>query len=128
MDTGERIRSFFAKWRPILGLEEWDVSLTFDPGEFVMADGEPSRGAIASTSVSWEYRHADIHWNSHLAALEDDEALERIVVHEAMHILLNGLRPVVDRDADGVGKHYRMMFEEHTCTTLSWAFMRAIAS
>lgn len=119
-----RIEAIYARWRPVLGLDEWEVRRDYHDGHFVTNDDEVSGEALASTSVQWEYRRAQIAWNTRFAEESDDDGLEYAVVHEAMHILLNGQRAMRER-GDTVGREYERLFEEHTATTLAWAFIRA---
>lgn len=119
-----RIRAAFDRWRNVLGLDEWEVTLEYSDGEFIKDDGEPSRSALAVTFVSWEYRRASIHWNTAKVEHESDDELDYAMVHEAMHVLLNGLRAFREI-GDTEGKGYERLFEEHTATTLGRAFLRA---
>ena len=107
-----RLEGFYSKWSESLGLDQWDVTRHYFDGEFVQGDGAPSVAAAASTHVQWEYRHASISFNMRLTTPLTDERAEALVLHEAMHVLLNEMRE------DGM-KH-----EERVATTLSWAFMR----
>lgn len=120
----ERIAAVWARWKSILGLDEWECHISYHDGEYVAHDGSPSKSAIANTHVEWEYRRTSIQWNTQRVATEDGEGLEYAVVHEAMHVLLNGQRPVCDL-SDAVAREYQRLFEEHTATTLAWAFLRA---
>ena len=119
-----RIRALFDRWRDVLSLDEWEVTLNYRDGEFVKNDGTGSANAIGLTAVAWEYRRAAIDFRCDMTVDEDDDELEYIVLHEAMHILLNGMRSM--REAgDNLGRAYETLFEEHTATTLARAFIRA---
>lgn len=120
----ERIREVFGRWRPILGLDEWFIDLSYSDGEFIRGDGEPSKDALAGTDVQWQYRRAQITFNTRRTETASDVDMEYVVIHEAMHVLLNGSRAFRER-GDTVGREYETLFEEHTCTTLAWAFLRA---
>lgn len=119
-----RIRAMFTRWRDVLSLDEWEVTLNYHDGEFVKRDGSGSANAIGLTHVDWEYRRATIDFRCDMAVDEDDDEIEYVVVHEAMHVLLNGMRAM--REAgDTIGRAYESLFEEHTATTLARAFIRA---
>lgn len=120
----DRIRAVCAKWREVLGLDEWEINLCYRDGQYVKGDGGASDQAIASTDVQWEYRRAQIYFRIDLLADEDDAELEAVFVHEAMHVLLNSQRPINGADS-AVGREYERLFEEHTATTLARAFLRA---
>lgn len=115
-----RVESFYEKWRPILGLDSWDVTRRYHDGAFVEADGDASGGAAASTSARWQYQHASIDFNLRETAELDDEHLEYVVLHECMHILTNEMRSLCHK-----GHRIAIKHEERVCTMLAWAFMRA---
>ncbi len=120
----ERIRALNARWRNVLGLDEWEITFNYRDGEFVKHDGSGSSDAIGLTKVDWEYRRATIDFRCDWTGDKDDDELEYVFLHEAMHVLLNGMRAM--REAgDNIGRSYETLFEEHTATTLARAFIRA---
>ncbi len=108
----ERVEAMWEKWRDRLGLASWLVNRDYHDGEYVQGDGRSSSDAIASADVDWAYQRATLSFNLQKVEHQDDAALENVIVHEAMHILINELRE------DGM-KH-----EEHACTMLAWALIR----
>lgn len=125
----ERVRAVFDRWRNVLGLDEWHIELNYRDAEWVKHDGSPSALALGLTSVDWEYRRATIDFRCDLTGDQSDEELEYCVVHEAMHVLLNGQRAVRELGSVGaVYREYERLFEEHTATTLARAFIRARAA
>ena len=48
-------------------------------------------GNLAVSETQWEYRQADITWALTDVAAASDEELEKICIHEYMHILLGPL-------------------------------------
>ena len=108
-----RIERFWKKWRRTLGLDEWETALNFNDGEYIQQDGEASGEAVASAHARWQYRHASVSFNLERVARLDEEDLEQMVIHEAMHIILNEMRE------EGV-KH-----EERVASSLAFAFMRS---
>lgn len=78
-------------WRPILGLAEWELALTFHAGKFIDADGKACE-AIASTAARWQYLHGSLAFNTDLTAELSQPALERVVVHELAHLVVNEMR------------------------------------
>lgn len=125
-----RVRAMFDRWRTVLGLDEWHITLNYRDAEYVKQDGEPSgKWVLGFTQVDWEYRRAVIDFRCDLTAGEPDADLEYCVVHEAMHILLNGQRAVRELGSGGaVYREYERLFEEHTATTMARAFIRARAA
>lgn len=104
-----RIRAFFKKWRDRLWLHEWHVDLLYFNGPI----SEEHFSACAVTDVRWEYRDATIKWNLEAVATLSDEKLEWVLVHEAMHILVNEMRE------SGI-KH-----EERVCSSLATIILSA---
>jgi hypothetical protein len=115
----ERVEAVYQKWRPILGLDSWEVTRRYHNGAFVEADGRASENSIASTAVRWEYQSASIDFNLRETADLDDEHLEYFVIHECMHILTNEMRSMCQKGHRIAYKH-----EERVCTMLAWGFMR----
>ena len=112
----KRIRRFFRAWRDRLYLHDWEVALVFEDGEFVSPDGAASGEAVATCHARWQYRHATMTFNTQRAAQMTDAALERCVIHEAMHIHLNEMRFY---DEGG------LPHEERVATTLAQAIQWA---
>lgn len=121
-----RIRGLFDRWRNVLSLDEWEVTLEYTNGAFIKRDGVSSGKAMAVTFTDWEYRRSTIQWNTDITDCQDDDELEYALVHEAMHVLLNGQRALRERSEGGDAyRAYESLFEEHTATTLARAFIRA---
>lgn len=95
-DKHEQIREAFTKWIPRLGLAWWDIEIAYydDPVEILsrFRAFDDSNVAAATVNVQWYYGKATIAVN--LPALADlgQEQIERIAVHELMHILINEMR------------------------------------
>jgi hypothetical protein len=122
----ERVRNEFNRWRNVLGLDEWHIDLRYRDGEFIKGDGSPSADAVGLTRVDWEYRRAAIDFRCDMIADLDAAELEYVVVHEGMHVLLNGQRAIRDLSEVGAAhREYERLFEEHTATTLARAFINA---
>lgn len=120
-ETRDRIRETFTRWRPLLGLHEWDVKLDYTNGSFVNQDGHATGpNTMATTYTRWQYRHASLHFNTAVMATEDPWHFEAAVVHEMVHVLLNEMRDLCQEDDHQIAiKH-----EERVCQSLAWAFMR----
>ncbi len=122
----DRVRALFDRWRNVPGLDEWEVTLNYSDAEYIKGDGSPSRDALATAVVEWEYRRATLTFRCDRTPLESDDELEYCFVHEAMHILLNGQRAMREvGDGGDLHREYERLFEEHTATTLARAFIRA---
>lgn len=86
----------FDKWIPRLGLAWWEVQIHYydDPGEIVRLFRQFDNGDVvhAYVDANWMYASAKISVN--LPAFDDMEPdeIERHVVHELCHILVNEMR------------------------------------
>jgi hypothetical protein len=109
-----RIQGLFEKWRWVLGLNTWDIQWnyfrTFEPG----TDPEASFTYIMKAEMDWRYRNGMI--SVYTPALEDstDSELERKVVHELLHFMVNELR---DRGKENDALDH----EERVVTDLAFA-------
>lgn len=125
-----RVKTLAAVWFPCLGLEySWDITFCFfrDSGSYLEKHGGAQahpRGHtyVAETSVSWAYLSAVISLNlAAFADLADEEEQERVIVHEACHILVHEMRAATRCNCE----EYDMRHEERVCTILAAAFLRS---
>lgn len=75
-------------WQVRLGLAHWEIQHIF-LDEF---DGDDPNGNLkvtAYTEVRWNYEQAEIRWYLPSAARATDSEIERVVVHELVHVLLS---------------------------------------
>lgn len=91
----ERIQRAFDKWIPRLGLSWWDIEVDYydDPGEIVeQFRSDDGHLVPALVDVLWMYATAKVSVN--LPAFDDmpPAKVERIIVHELCHILVNEMR------------------------------------
>jgi hypothetical protein len=111
--TRNRARRYFKRWVYLLGLGWWDVRVNWYDNEkaFRKASGATSRSVAMRINADWRYATATVCVN--VPALEElsDDELERGIVHELCHALVNEMRE------DGIGH------EERVVTMLSKAFM-----
>lgn len=107
----KRVQRCLCEWVPKTGLAWWHVTASWydDEAEFRKTDGE----SVAAFRVwaDWRYMTADLAVNVPAVARLDDDELERAVVHELCHALVNEMR-------EGGIDH-----EERVVTTLASAFM-----
>lgn len=92
-DTQERVKAAFSKWVERLGLAWWRVDVCYydDPGEILRRFKPEFEDRIVAARViaDWRYAEASIEVNLPAFAGKTDEEIERIVVHELVHILVN---------------------------------------
>jgi len=108
------VRKLFKKWTYLLGLRWWHVSLTIitDPQEINEAFRDSEYGSVVATShADWRYLDAEIKVNMPALAREDKSEIERVIVHELCHVLVNEMRE------EGIDH------EERVASTLASAFL-----
>lgn len=116
----DTLKALFGQWIDRLGLAWWDITIRYydAPGEIVERFGDQNGESLiaARTMVLWQYGTATIDVN--LTAFEDltPVEIERTVVHELCHILVNEMR-------EGELHH-----EERVVTGLTKAFLWATAA
>lgn len=94
-DDTERAKRAFGKWMEPLGLLWWDLTIRYydEPIEIINRfDWDNDHITVARTLADWRYGTATIDVN--VPALKDmsDEEIERVAVHELIHILVNEMR------------------------------------
>lgn len=95
-----RIEKLIEHWSPIVGLDNWEVQnlYFYAPNEHNQFDDK----ALATTAASWTYRRVTFNWYLQVVeTVEDDPVLERHVIHELCHTLIDPLHiPSDSFDAD----------------------------
>jgi hypothetical protein len=96
VDPKDLIQAAFDKWLKRLGLLWWEIDINFydDPGEIVKHFRDPGEDytVAAVTYVKWIYASASIDVNLPAFTGLDQDKIERIVVHECCHVLVNEMR------------------------------------
>ena len=112
----DRIEALRTKWSKTLGLHRWAVDYEY------CREGLPTKSddakdnyvSTATATVRWQYHDATIRFNVPELAECSDTKIERIVIHEMMHVLVNEMRDT----SDDWLKH-----EERVCTMLTDAIL-----
>lgn len=102
------IQEYATRWVKILGLVTWDLSFRCEDGTIDPSTGETVAG---ETNVSWKYENAVITFYPDVLKDMTEDEIEKLVVHELMHVFLNEMRE------DGIDH------EERVATMLSKAFL-----
>lgn len=113
-DTVARVREKLRKWRVVLGLEEWDITTTYD--REVISEHPQATG---TADVQWEYMRGVLHFNMWKMSGYSDEEIDEVVVHELLHFVVNEMRDYWDDDGKAHIKH-----EERVVQNLTLAFLR----
>jgi hypothetical protein len=95
MSKQDEIKAYFEKWTKPLGLLWWTVDILFydNPSEILRQfTVNAEETTLARTYADWRYGTAKICIN--LPAFEnlDAKEIERTVIHELVHILVNEMR------------------------------------
>lgn len=107
----KRVQERTNVWVDNLRLWNWEIRYHFYRGPI---DGRENFQAIACAEVRWEYGEADISWNLMKVKDLSDEELEKCVVHEYLHLLVNEMQHL----SDDYAKH-----EEHVVSMITLAIM-----
>jgi hypothetical protein len=106
-----RVERIFHRWRADLGLRWWSVRLEFERERHPRDSTETC--VLGETTANWKYMNARIVFFLPEIAAMDDADLERSVVHELVHVLVNEM---TERDEDDA-------HQERVVTTLTDAFI-----
>ncbi len=108
-----RVEGFLRKWLKPLGLLWWNIEVEYDRTADLSVTAPEGRSVAAKCKVDWQYKQATITFNVPEIGELNDGGLERVVVHELMHIFLNEMRSY-DTDSD---------HEERVASDLASAFL-----
>src|SRR3990167_8555790 len=90
------VKSYFKKWMRSLGLLWWSITIHYydDPDSIleIFKSQDEGRVIFARTMVDWKYAQATIQVNLLAMKTMDGDEIERAVVHELCHILVNEMR------------------------------------
>jgi hypothetical protein len=111
--TTKKVKAAFAKWMKPLGVLWWNIEIVYfdDPKKIKkLFEKDEDKLVLAKTYVEWKYMDATIGIN--VPAFKDlsDDEIERAVVHELLHVLVNEMR------------EKEVHHEERVVTTLTKAF------
>jgi hypothetical protein len=117
-ETKALIEKYLEKWVTPLGLGWWKIDMIYydDPGEIVDKFKSEDDGylVLAKVFAKWQYMEATIYINLPGWADLEEEKIEKAIVHELCHILVNEMRE------DDI------LHEERVVSTLQRAFMWVI--
>lgn len=82
-------------WQTRMGLDHWDIEHIFLDSYFG-EEGHDDYKVTAITESRWQYLQAKIKWYLPSAVRHDDEVIEKVLVHELVHVLLAPEQALVD--------------------------------
>lgn len=90
----ELIRAALEKWIYRLGLRWWTIQVHWHKGKAAKKyfRAKPDETILARTFSDWRYADASIHINLPAWRGMTGEEIERVVVHELVHVLVNEMR------------------------------------
>jgi hypothetical protein len=112
-----KLQKYLKTWKVLLGLQWYRLDVLFDRDSIRRPDPENPGGTIvtyATTSCSYEYLQAAIQFSVPGLQDKDDADLERVVIHELLHVVVNEMR-----DASRSTKH-----EERVVSVLEEVFFK----
>jgi hypothetical protein len=97
MSPIDLIRKYLELWTQRLGLRWWEIDVLYmdDPATILKTFSNPGNGdelTLARVDVRWEYSQATIAVNLPAWDGLEEWKIERAVVHELCHILVNEMR------------------------------------
>ena len=92
-DQVPRIQRAIDKWLPLLDMPHMDVRHVFVP-----ARREDDTDCPADTEAKWQYRYAGINYYLPNFCSMDDEDVEKTVLHELVHVLINPIESQLPDD------------------------------
>ena len=94
----DRVTKLITKLAPIwhtrLGLNHWEIEHTFLDNYY---DTEEHK-VTATTHAQWQYLDATIKWYLPSAVRHNDTTLEKILIHELVHVLLSPEQSIIDTE------------------------------
>lgn len=118
-----RIQVLEKRWYEPLGLAAWRLNTVFVRSDFT-CNGEPAPDMLAATKTDAEYMLATVSWNMPGVLDHGDRELERIFLHEMMHVMVNEMHPARQQtDINKALEAEDRWHEEHVCTMLGNAFL-----
>lgn len=84
-------------WQDRLGLNHWEIEHTFLDTYYGDENSEDYK-VTATTHAQWQYLDANIKWYLPSAVRHNDEILEKILLHEFVHVLLAPEQSLVDTE------------------------------
>lgn len=99
-------------WIGNLGLGYWDVEFEYHAHHFLESPYTPLTCGYCETD--WKYLRATVHVSDPVLCTLEEKDIERFVVHELCHALVNEMRDYEEGD---------LSHEERVCSMLTNAFM-----
>jgi len=90
------IKKYFKKWLKILGLLWWEINISYytDPSEIVKQFAQMGEDYLVAMKVDADWRYARAYISVNVPAFDGmaEWKIERAIVHELTHTLVNEMR------------------------------------
>jgi len=102
------LRKYIGKWKSKLFLGMWNVD--FNVRDFLTADINSSFHMVARCSTKWNYFTVQLDFSHVMLASMSDAEIERVVLHELLHVVVNEMREDGVDHEERVVSHLTMIF------------------
>ena len=101
-----------------MDLNRWEID-----SDFLATNPQGENDFVAKCHVDWQYKRAQLKWVVPcLVQTETCEELERIVVHELLHIIVHPMRKCWNNTGDAA--QFDIWFEERVVSELTGVLIR----
>lgn len=120
----DKIRKIAEDWMQVLGLMWWNVTLEYvrDPRGMPSRQGNDNY-CLGEAHAYWQYLEATVKFNMPDLMDKPDEELEKIVLHELVHILVWETREWAPETVTAERNEMGMKAEDRVVSTLTNAFL-----
>ncbi len=105
------ISKYVRKWRDKLFLGLWKIDMRVVDHIEGSGRNDESWCVAATTDSNWKYLQADLQFSHYLLSEKEEKQIERIVIHELLHVLLNEMREEGIEHEERVISHLEISFE-----------------
>jgi hypothetical protein len=109
------VRKYVKKWKGNLYLGLWKININvenhIEPSNCGTQPVDNGWCLLATTRTDWRYLTASIKFSYDGLFDADDKQIERTVVHELLHVLLNEMREEGTDHEERVVSHLEIAFE-----------------
>lgn len=91
-------------WQTRLSLDHWEIEHVYLDAYYTDDNGEDFK-VTATTESRWQYMQGIIKWYLPSAVRHDDQTLEKVLVHELVHILLAPEQTLIDTEIVHTSAH-----------------------
>lgn len=95
--TIKTIQKLAPIWQTRLGLNHWDITHTYLETYYGEEHNEDHK-VTATTNAQWQYMDANIKWYLPAAIQHNETTIEKILVHELVHVLLSPEQTLIDTE------------------------------